>query len=63
MASTDSILEEYRRADFDKRLNLFLECPSFRTWFIEIDQSEMAGECSGDTSAEADPQAKGTQYS
>jgi len=44
MASTKSILEEYRKADFDKRLNLFLECPSLRTWFMEIDQSEMAGE-------------------
>ena len=63
MVSTDSILEEYRRADFDKRLNLFLECPSFRTWFMEIDQSEMAGECSRKTSGEADPVVKGTLYS
>ena len=44
MVSTESILEEYSRADFDKRLNLFLECPSLRTWFIEMDQRKMAGE-------------------
>lgn len=41
MVSTENILEVYRRADFDKRLNLFLEYPSFRTWFMEIDQSEI----------------------
>ena len=41
MRSSQSILEEYREADFEKRLNLFLECPSLRTEFIEIDQSEV----------------------
>lgn len=40
MTSVESILAEYRRADFEKRLNLFLECPSLRDWFMEIDQSE-----------------------
>ncbi len=40
MNSTESILEQYRDADFEKRLNLFLECPALRTRFIEIDQSE-----------------------
>jgi hypothetical protein len=41
MRSGQSILEEYREADFEKRLNLFLECPSLRTEFIEIDQGEV----------------------
>jgi len=54
MASTENILDEYRRADFDKRLNLFLECPSYRTDFMEIDQSEMAGAHSCETSGKAD---------
>jgi hypothetical protein len=43
MRSTESILEEYRRADLEKRINLFLECPSLRARFTEIDQSETAG--------------------
>ena len=40
MKSTESILEEYRKADLDKRLYLFLECPALRATFTEIDQSE-----------------------
>jgi hypothetical protein len=44
MTRRKNILEEYRKADLDKRLNLFLECPSLRTRFLEIDQSEKAGE-------------------
>jgi hypothetical protein len=43
MRSTQSILEEYWRADLEKRLNLFLECPSLRNRFQEIDESEIAG--------------------
>jgi hypothetical protein len=35
------MLEPYGEADFEKRLNLFLECPSLRTEFIEIDQDEV----------------------
>ena len=50
MVSTENILEVYRRADFDKRLNLFLEYATLRNWFTEIDQSEVAGECSYETS-------------
>ena len=44
MRNTKTILEEYRSANFDKRLNLFLECPALRTVFMEIDQSEMGEE-------------------
>ena len=44
MTRSKNILEEYRRGDLNKRLNLFLECPSLRTRFLEIDQSETAGE-------------------
>ena len=40
MRSTESIVEEYKRADLEKRLHLFLECPSLRARFTEIDQSE-----------------------
>ena len=43
MRSTESILEEYRGADLERRINLFLECPSLRARFTEIDQSETVG--------------------
>jgi hypothetical protein len=42
MKSTESIVEEYRKADLEKRLYLFLECPALRAEFMEIDQSEDA---------------------
>ena len=34
------IIEKYRQADFEHRLSLFLEYPSFRRSFIGIDQRE-----------------------
>ena len=40
MTRIENILEEYRKGDLDRRLNLFLECPSLRTEFLEIDQGE-----------------------
>ena len=54
MRSTESILEEYRGADLEKRLNLFLECPSLRTRFTKIDQSEGKEESQDSGSAERD---------
>jgi hypothetical protein len=54
MRSTESILEEYRGADLEKRLNLFLECPSLRTRFTKIDQSEGKEESQDLGSAERD---------
>jgi len=50
MLSIESILQEYEKGDFDKRLHLFLECPSLRNWFMEIDQRETTGEYPGETS-------------
>jgi hypothetical protein len=52
MWSVNSILEEYKRSNLEKRLNLFLECPSLRTRFIEIDQGETAKEPLHRTSSE-----------
>jgi hypothetical protein len=40
MRTKEKIIDEYRGGSFEKRLSLFLECPSLRTEFIEIDQSE-----------------------
>jgi len=40
MRSNESIVEEYRKADLEKRLYLFLECPELRATFTEIDQGE-----------------------
>ena len=62
MRSVANILEEYRGADFEKRLNLFLECPSLRNCFMEINQSEMAGESFRATSRDANTLAKGSDY-
>jgi hypothetical protein len=44
MTRSNSILEEYRKGDLDKRLNLFLEWSSLRSRFLEIDESETAAE-------------------
>ena len=54
MWSAKRILEEYKRSNLEKRLNLFLECPSLRTRFVEIDQGEMAREPIYRTSREED---------
>ncbi len=37
MRDLDSIILEYREADSEKRLYLFLDCPSLRHEFIEIE--------------------------
>ena len=60
MTKSKNILEEYRRGDLNKRLNLFLECPSLRTRFLEIDQSETAGESLLVTAREEDLEVRGS---
>ncbi len=40
MRDYKSIIEEYRNADFEKRLYLFLSHRSLRDEFLEIDQSD-----------------------
>ena len=37
MRDLESIIREYREADSDRRLHLFLDCPSLRNEFIEIE--------------------------
>jgi len=37
MSNLESIIREYREADSEKRLHLFLDCPSLRNEFIEIE--------------------------
>jgi hypothetical protein len=37
MRDPESIIREYREADSDTRLHLFLNCPSLRNEFIEIE--------------------------
>ena len=54
MWSAKTILEEYKRSNLEKRLNLFLECPSLRTRFVEIDQGKVAREPIYRTSREED---------
>ena len=44
MTRNENILEEYRKGDLEKRLNLFLECPALRSRFLEMDQSDTAAE-------------------
>ena len=38
---TPSPLAQYQRADFNKRLNLYLQYPGLRAQFMEIDQNEV----------------------
>jgi len=40
MGTRDRIIEKYLEADAEKRLYLFLDCPSLRNEFIEIDLAE-----------------------
>jgi len=39
---TGSLLEDYRQADFTKRLHLFLEYPDLRADFTEIERQAAA---------------------
>ena len=40
MRNIKTITEEYQKGDFEKRLNLFLECPPLRDEFMQIEQDE-----------------------
>jgi hypothetical protein len=40
MNHIENIIEEYRNADFEKRLYFFLSYRSLRNEFLEIDQSD-----------------------
>jgi hypothetical protein len=40
--TTNDLLEEYRQADFTKRLHLYLQHRDLRPEFVETDQSELA---------------------
>jgi len=40
MRNIKTITEEYQKGDFEKRLNLFLECPPLRDEFMKIEQDE-----------------------
>ena len=42
MRDSKSIIEEYRNADFEKRVYLFLSHRSLRDEFLEIDQDNTA---------------------
>ncbi|UCD90176.1 MAG: hypothetical protein JSW04_01665 [Desulfobacterales bacterium] len=42
MKDFKTITEEYQKGDFEKRLNLFLECPELRDEFMRIEQDESA---------------------
>ena len=41
MNTIERILQEYRNADFDLRLGLFLDHPDLRAAFIHIEMSEV----------------------
>jgi hypothetical protein len=60
MTKSKNILEEYRRGDLNKRLNLFLECPSLRTRFLEMDQNEPVGESLFVNAREEDREVRGS---
>jgi hypothetical protein len=39
--SHENIIAEYRDADFNRRLHMYLQFPPFRSSFMAIDQSEL----------------------
>ena len=43
MYNHPDIIEQYRQADFEQRLSLFLECPAYRDKFVAIDHKEGQG--------------------
>jgi hypothetical protein len=42
----DKITAEYREADFDHRLSLYLQYPQLRSDFIQIDQNDLTSDLS-----------------
>jgi hypothetical protein len=42
--AANDLLEEYRCADFNKRLHLYLQYPGLRQEFLEIDRSDLQRE-------------------
>lgn len=44
MKDVSCILDDYRKKNFEDRLNLFLECPELRQDFIDMDRREAAGQ-------------------
>ena len=42
MKSLPQVMEEYRLADLDTRLNLYLDCPELRQDFMAIEMEEDA---------------------
>lgn len=47
MDNTQYIIKEYREADFERRLHIFLTYPSLRSQFSEIDVWKMPVMCPG----------------
>jgi len=47
MDNIKNIIQEYQQADFKRRLDIFLEYPSLRPQFSEIDDREMPVICPG----------------
>jgi hypothetical protein len=41
------IVEEYQKGDAEKRLNLFMECPSLRDEFVQMEQEEAKPQSEG----------------
>ena len=40
----DKLVAEYETADFERRLNMYLQFPGFRSTFIRIDQKDLRPE-------------------
>jgi len=46
--SYDKIISEYRGADFDRRLHMYLQFPPLRSEFILIDRNDLNRDLSAD---------------
>lgn len=49
MYSHQDTIKQYRQADFEHRLSLFLECPALREEFMDIEQNEVGKNTSPET--------------
>ena len=47
MNSPNEMLAQYREADFNARLNLYLQHPALRDEFMATDQAELRGQVDG----------------
>ena len=59
MKTTERIIDEYLQADFETRMNLFLQYPGFREDFTHIEMVESADNDAGDSVPQMQSRTRG----